>query len=79
MSDCNIFFLTRVLLLLVCHSYERNYKPLVDNMIKKDLALKGNLDNVELLIFASNQLPPNCQRKNAYQSSTHDLNNLFGM
>lgn len=45
-------------------SYERNYKPLVDNMIKKDLALKGNLDNVELLIFASNQLPPNCQRWN---------------
>uniref|UniRef100_A0A1J3EGG5 Lysine-specific demethylase 5B n=1 Tax=Noccaea caerulescens TaxID=107243 RepID=A0A1J3EGG5_NOCCA len=45
-------------------SYERNYKPLVDTMIKKDLALKGNLDNVELLIFASNQLPPNCQRWN---------------
>ncbi|CAA7051588.1 unnamed protein product [Microthlaspi erraticum] len=45
-------------------SYERNYKPLVDTMIKRDLALKGNLDNVELLIFASNQLPPNCQRWN---------------
>ncbi|KAF8079510.1 hypothetical protein N665_1021s0005 [Sinapis alba] len=45
-------------------SYERNYKPLVDNMIKRDLALKGNLDNVELLIFASNQLPPSCQRWN---------------
>ncbi|KAL0887765.1 hypothetical protein Bca101_011748 [Brassica carinata] len=45
-------------------SYERNYKPLVDNMMKKDLALKGNLDNVELLVFASNQLPPKCQRWN---------------
>ncbi|XP_013611052.1 PREDICTED: uncharacterized protein LOC106317825 [Brassica oleracea var. oleracea] len=45
-------------------SYERNYKPLVDNMMKKDLALKGNLDNVELLVFASNQLPPNFQRWN---------------
>ncbi|KAL1213056.1 AIPP2-like protein [Cardamine amara subsp. amara] len=45
-------------------SYERYYKPLIDNMIKKDLALKGNLDNVELLIFASNQLPLNCQRWN---------------
>ncbi|KAG7555514.1 Zinc finger PHD-type [Arabidopsis suecica] len=45
-------------------SYERNYKPLVDNMIKNDLALKGNLDNLELLIFASNQLPSNCQRWN---------------
>jgi len=38
-------------------------------MIKNDLALKGNLDNVDLLIFASNQLPSNCQRKNAYQNS----------
>ncbi|XP_010420369.1 PREDICTED: uncharacterized protein LOC104705960 [Camelina sativa] len=45
-------------------SYERNYKPLVDNMIKNDLALKGNLENVELLIFASNQLPLSCQRWN---------------
>ncbi|CAH8271313.1 unnamed protein product [Arabidopsis lyrata] len=45
-------------------SYERNYKPLVDNMIKNDLALKGNLDNVDLLIFASNQLPSKCQRWN---------------
>ncbi|CAN8236181.1 unnamed protein product [Cochlearia groenlandica] len=47
-------------------SHERNYKPLVDNMIKKDLALKGSLDNVELLIFASNQLPPYCQRWNMF-------------
>ncbi|XP_024015604.1 uncharacterized protein LOC18023479 isoform X2 [Eutrema salsugineum] len=44
-------------------SYEKNYKPLVDNMIQKDVALKGNLEGVELLIFASNQLPQNCQRK----------------
>ncbi|XP_010525303.1 PREDICTED: uncharacterized protein LOC104803125 [Tarenaya hassleriana] len=45
-------------------SYEKNYKPLVDNMIKKDLALKGNFGGVELLIFASNQLPQLCQRWN---------------
>ncbi|AAF26970.1 unknown protein [Arabidopsis thaliana] len=45
-------------------SYEKNYKPLVDNMIQKDLALKGNLEGVELLIFASNQLPQDCQRWN---------------
>lgn len=45
------------------YSYERNYKLLVDSMIKKDLALKGNLDDVELLIFPSNQLPENSQRK----------------
>jgi len=32
-------------------------------MIKHDLALKGFFDGVELLIFASNQLPQNSQRK----------------
>ncbi|CAN7075891.1 unnamed protein product [Brassica oleracea var. botrytis] len=47
-------------------SYERSYKPLVDNMIQKDLALKGYLEGVELLIFASNQLPRNCQRWNMF-------------
>uniref|UniRef100_M4DY10 Zinc finger PHD-type domain-containing protein n=1 Tax=Brassica campestris TaxID=3711 RepID=M4DY10_BRACM len=47
-------------------SYERSYKPLVDNMIQKDLALKGSLEGVELLIFASNQLPRNCQRWNMF-------------
>ncbi|XP_021899625.1 uncharacterized protein LOC110815951 isoform X1 [Carica papaya] len=46
------------------NSYEKSYKGLVDSMIKKDLALKGNIDDVELLIFASNQLPENCQRWN---------------
>ncbi|CAA7038526.1 unnamed protein product [Microthlaspi erraticum] len=45
-------------------SYENSYKPLVDNMIQKDLALKGNFEGVELLILASNQLPRNCQRWN---------------
>lgn len=46
------------------HSYERNYRSLLDHMIKNDLALKGNLDGVELLIFSSNQLPENSQRWN---------------
>ena len=36
-------------------------------MIKKDLALKGNLDGVELLIFPSNQLPEKSQRKATVQ------------
>ncbi|XP_044498759.1 uncharacterized protein LOC123220565 isoform X3 [Mangifera indica] len=45
-------------------SYERNYKCLVDSMMKNDLALKGDLDGVELLIFPSSQLPENCQRWN---------------
>ncbi|KAG2676616.1 hypothetical protein I3760_12G061100 [Carya illinoinensis] len=38
-------------------SYERNYKSLLECMINNDLALKGNLDGVELLIFSSNLLP----------------------
>lgn len=32
--------------------------------MKNDLALKGNIDGVELLIFPSNQLPEKSQRKN---------------
>ncbi|XP_075647763.1 protein PARALOG OF AIPP2 isoform X4 [Castanea sativa] len=47
-------------------SYERNYKSLLDSMIKHDLALKGNLDGVELLIFPSNQLPEKSQRWNMF-------------
>ena len=49
-------------------SYERNYRNVLDHMIKNDLALKGNLDGVELLIFPSNQLPENSQRKNSLSS-----------
>ncbi|XP_030501256.2 ASI1-immunoprecipitated protein 2 isoform X2 [Cannabis sativa] len=45
-------------------SYERNYKGLLDGMIKNDLALKGNLAGVEILIFPSNHLPENSQRWN---------------
>ncbi|KAI4383016.1 hypothetical protein MLD38_008900 [Melastoma candidum] len=45
-------------------SYERSYKCLVEKMTKNDLALKGIFDGVELLIFASNQLPKQSQRWN---------------
>ncbi|XP_077236950.1 uncharacterized protein LOC143878543 isoform X2 [Tasmannia lanceolata] len=45
-------------------SYERNYKKLLENILKNDLALKGNIDGIELLIFASNQLPEKSQRWN---------------
>ncbi|KAL3756031.1 hypothetical protein ACJRO7_002980 [Eucalyptus globulus] len=45
-------------------SYERSYKGLLEKMIKSDLALKGNFDGVELLIFPSNQLPEKSQRWN---------------
>lgn len=48
------------------YSYERSYKTFLDDMIKNDLALKGNLDGVELLIFPSNQLPENSQRKDVF-------------
>ncbi|XP_019055483.1 PREDICTED: uncharacterized protein LOC104610357 isoform X7 [Nelumbo nucifera] len=45
-------------------SYERYYKGLLDKMIKNDLALKGNFNGIELLIFPSNQLPEKSQRWN---------------
>ncbi|XP_039059215.1 uncharacterized protein LOC120202932 isoform X2 [Hibiscus syriacus] len=45
-------------------SYDKNYKMLLDNMVKNDLALKGNFEGVELLIFPSNQLPEHSQRWN---------------
>ncbi|RZB79380.1 uncharacterized protein LOC114376286 isoform X2 [Glycine soja] len=45
-------------------SYERYYKGLLDHMIRNDLALRGTSDGVELLIFASNQLPEDSQRWN---------------
>lgn len=43
-------------------SYDKIYKLLLENMMKNDLALKGNFNGVELLIFPSNQLPDNSQR-----------------
>ncbi|XP_077235297.1 ASI1-immunoprecipitated protein 2-like isoform X2 [Tasmannia lanceolata] len=45
-------------------SYERKYKKLLENMLKNDLALKGNFDGIELLIFPSNQLSEKSQRWN---------------
>ncbi|XP_057977733.1 uncharacterized protein LOC131164501 isoform X2 [Malania oleifera] len=45
-------------------SYGRNYKSLLECMIKNDLALKGNVDGIELLIFSSNLLPEKSQRWN---------------
>ncbi|XP_017622855.1 uncharacterized protein LOC108466963 isoform X1 [Gossypium arboreum] len=45
-------------------SYEKYYKVLLDTMVKNDLALKGNFEGVEFLIFPSNKLPESCQRWN---------------
>ncbi|KAG1359386.1 hypothetical protein COCNU_08G008320 [Cocos nucifera] len=45
-------------------SYKNNYSKLLENMLKNDLALRGNMDGAELLIFPSNLLPENSQRWN---------------
>nr|XP_033512248.1 uncharacterized protein LOC104097026 isoform X3 [Nicotiana tomentosiformis] len=45
-------------------SYKRCYKILLENMIRNDMALKANLEGVELLIFPSNRLPEKSQRWN---------------
>ncbi|BBH02902.1 RING/FYVE/PHD zinc finger superfamily protein, partial [Prunus dulcis] len=42
-------------------SYRRNYKVLVECMVRDDLALRANVDGVELLIFPSNMLPEDSQ------------------
>ncbi|KAL6503995.1 hypothetical protein OROGR_025918 [Orobanche gracilis] len=44
--------------------YDKFYKVLLDYMMENDLALKGNVNGVELLIFPSSQLPDNSQRWN---------------
>lgn len=45
-------------------SYERPYRKLLEHMLKNDLALRGNFDGVELLVFSSNQLAEQSQRWN---------------
>nr|XP_045085000.1 uncharacterized protein LOC109751772 isoform X6 [Aegilops tauschii subsp. strangulata] len=45
-------------------SYERHYSKLVEWMLKGDLALRGNIETAELLIFPSNILPKSFQRWN---------------
>uniref|UniRef100_A0A7N0VDI0 PHD-type domain-containing protein n=1 Tax=Kalanchoe fedtschenkoi TaxID=63787 RepID=A0A7N0VDI0_KALFE len=45
-------------------SYEKHYKILLDKMMRNDVALKGNINGVELLIFPSSQLPQKSQRWN---------------
>ena len=64
-SHCFLFF--KIYFCCLCCSYDKNYKVLLDSMVKNDLALKGTFEGVELLIFPSNQLPENCQRKDCYK------------
>lgn len=62
-TEANTINCFLIYILFCYYSYERYYKVLVDSMMKNDSALMGNLDGIELLIFPSNQLPENCQRK----------------
>lgn len=45
------------------YSYERSYRKVLEAAIENDLALKGNISEVELLIFPSSMLPESSQRK----------------
>ena len=58
MFICFDMFLTFISL---CDSYLRSYKILLDYLMKHDLALKGDINGVELLVFPSNQLPDKSQ------------------
>lgn len=57
-----IFFIFS-LIQIVSYSYRAYYRNLLDSMTKNDLALRGNLDGLELLIFSSIILPEKSQRK----------------
>lgn len=50
--------------MLFMHSYVTCYKNVVEKMMKNDLALKGNVDGAEILIFPSSQLPEKSQCTN---------------
>ncbi|KAF0887960.1 hypothetical protein E2562_006885 [Oryza meyeriana var. granulata] len=58
-ENIGIFFFARDI-----DSYENHYSKLVENMLKNDLALRGNIETAELLIFPSNILSKNFQRWN---------------
>ena len=58
MFICFDIFLTFIFL---CDSYIRSYKIWLDYLMKHDLALRGDINGVELLVFPSNQLPDKLQ------------------
>lgn len=60
-DNIDVFFFARD-----THSYEHHYSKLVQNMLNKDLALRGNIETAELLIFPSNILSKNSQRWNMF-------------
>ncbi|KAG6474939.1 hypothetical protein ZIOFF_064156 [Zingiber officinale] len=45
-------------------SFEKTYQKLLETALKNDLALKGNVNELELLIFPSSILPESSQRWN---------------
>ncbi|KAM0912614.1 hypothetical protein ACQ4PT_012689 [Festuca glaucescens] len=60
-ENIGVFFFARD-----THSYEHHYSKLVQNMLNNDLALRGNIETAELLIFPSNILSKNSQRWNMF-------------
>ncbi|XP_047047495.1 uncharacterized protein LOC124652519 isoform X2 [Lolium rigidum] len=60
-ENIGVFFFARD-----AHSYEHHYSKLVQNMLNNDLALRGNIETAELLIFPSNILSNNSQRWNMF-------------
>ncbi|KQJ86829.1 uncharacterized protein LOC100846635 [Brachypodium distachyon] len=58
-DNIGVFFFARD-----TQSYQNHYSKLVQNMLDKDLALRGNIETAELLIFPSNILTKNSQRWN---------------
>lgn len=64
-NSVNCFLIVLVfIVMLLMHSYVKFYKNMLERMMKDDLALKGDIDGAEILIFPSNQLPEKSQCKN---------------
>ena len=60
-ENIGVFFFARD-----AQSYEHHYSKLVQNMLINDLALRGNIETAELIIFPSNILSKNSQRWNMF-------------
>lgn len=60
-ENIGVFFFARD-----AQSYEHHYSKLVQNMLINDLALRGNIETAELIIFPSNILSTNSQRWNMF-------------
>ncbi|TVU50461.1 hypothetical protein EJB05_01833 [Eragrostis curvula] len=60
-GSIDIFFFARDM-----KSYENYYSKLVENIMKDDLALRGNTEAAELIIFSSSTLSKNFQRWNMF-------------